>query len=488
MKYLVTNAFIARKLFDNQANRQLNMNTAFPLIALAVAIVSLALSSPSTVRPKKGSYLAPALLLVIALIAGWYWRADYANLLPGALAFGVGIVLMSTCRLLEGVRSGSAAAPGLAAAIAGFAGWLDPSYQLTAQLSLIAGLAIGAWSITDNAKRIGLPVGTALMASLFIAADLMGKKGLASDAGAITGTMFGLALAVSALLANVANKGENREMESMGAMASLVAIAVLVILGYVVGARLVENQAAWLIFGGSILAGGVLNWVVRPDGQDDTLSFLFAAIIWIGIATLAFSYLKGLGIAIAATGAVGTLMIMGNPRALLSTGPLLGLVFYRVLREAHPEATRALDIGQHYAVIGIAVGMVFALLPTEWLAKRSESAMRFGIGRVLWALTVGLIPVAMAVVLGAKGMVGFVAGLGFAALVEGLRNGTNLLPLLMTSGIAALVATSYGWLANLLDMTRETKQTAFYWMAGVGAILAILIAMVSKPESSTESQ
>ncbi|MCC7229441.1 MAG: hypothetical protein IT203_03540 [Fimbriimonadaceae bacterium] len=464
------------------------MNTAFPLIALAVAIVSLALSSPSTVRPTRSGFPAPVLLVLIALASGWYWRADYANLLPCAIAFGVGIALMGICRILEGLRSGWAAAPGLAAAIAGFAGWLDPSYQFEAQLALIAGLAIGAWSITDSVRKVGLPVGTALLASLFIATDLMGKKGLASDAGAISGTMLGLALAVSALLANVANKGGDREKESLGAMASLVAIGVLVILGYVVGARLVESQAAWLIFGGSILAGGVLNWVVRPDGRDDTLSFLFGGIIWIGIATLAFSYLKGFGIAIAAIGAVGTLMILGNPRALLSTGPLLGLAFYRVLREAHPEATRALDIGQHYAVIGIAIGMVSALLPSEWLATRSESVARFGLGRVLWALTIGLIPIAMAVVLGAKGIVGFVVGLGFAALVEGLRNGSNLLPLLMTGGMAALVATSYGWLENLLDMTRESKQAAFYWMAGVGAVLAILIAMVSKPEGTSESQ
>jgi len=82
-------------------------------------------------------------------------------------------------------------------------------------------------------------------------------------------------------------------------------------------------------------------------------------------------------------------------------------------------------------------------------------------------------------------MVGFVAGLGFAALIEGIRNGSSLIPLVLASALAAMTTVSYGWLTNLLDLTRETKQTAFYWIGGTALVLAILIASVSKADPTT---
>lgn len=85
-------------------------------------------------------------------------------------------------------------------------------------------------------------------------------------------------------------------------------------------------------------------------------------------------------------------------------------------------------------------------------------------------------------------MVGFVAGLGFAALIEGLRGGLNLMPILFAGALSAIVAVSYGWLTNLLDLTRESKQTAFYWMAGVALVVGVLIALVSKPDPESAEQ
>jgi hypothetical protein len=89
----------------------------------------------------------------------------------------------------------------------------------------------------------------------------------------------------------------------------------------------------------------------------------------------------------------------------------------------------------------------------------------------------------MAVVLGAKGIVGFVAGLGFAAFIDGLRGGSSILPIALTGGLGALVAVSYSWFTKLLDLTREEKQIAFYWIAGVALGLGALVALVSKPET-----
>lgn len=466
------------------------MNTAFPLIAIAVAVASLALSRPPETKPSKANPLAALVFIVLLVIAGFVWKADYANLLPAALSFAVGIAVAYVLRIVEGVRMSSAAAAfGFATALSGAAMWLDPSYMQTVQLAAIAGLGFGAWLSGDlRSPKLTLPLSTATAAAMIFAADFMGAKALQNEPGGATGTMLGLAGAIAAMIALVANRSEKSASGSLGFVQGFIGVGILLIFGYVVGGRLVESKEAWMIFNGSVVAAVLLHWVVRPDAKDDSLAFLIGSVIWIGIATLAFAFLKGFGMTIAATGAILTLLMLGNPRALLSAGPLIGLAFYRVLRESHPDAVRALDIGQHYAVVGVAFGVIAGLLPTEWIAKRYTETVQSGIGRLLWAVVLALLPVAMAVVLGAKGMVGFVAGLGFAALVEGLRNGSSLIPVVFAGGLAAIVAVSYDWLSKLLDLTREGKQTAFLWIAGVAIVLGILIALVSKPSEETEPQ
>jgi hypothetical protein len=327
-----------------------------------------------------------------------------------------------------------------------------------------------------------MPTAVAMFSAVIISADYMGQKALANDTGATTGTMFGLAGAIAALIALVANRSEKKGAETLVSVPRFIAIAILLILGFVVGYRLVASQAAWMIFVGSVIAATVLHWTIRPDGKDDSLAFLVGSVIWIGIATLSFSYLQGYGMAIASAAAVLTLLILGNPRALLAAGPLVGLTFYRVLRESHLDAVRALDIGQHYAVIGVAFGVVVALLPSEWLERRTTETTASLVGRCLWALTLGLIPVAMSVVLGAKGIVGFIAGLGFAGLVEGVRNRSGTIPIVMAGSLSALIVVAYGWLAKLLDLTRDEKQIAFFWIAGVATVLSLLIAISSRPD------
>ncbi|MBC8065389.1 MAG: hypothetical protein H7Y17_11195 [Chlorobia bacterium] len=467
------------------------MNTAFPLIAIAVAIAALALSFPPESKPpSKGLPISAILLILISAGSGFFWKDGFANALPAGLAFAGGVLLSVVFRFVEGMRVPSAAAAlGFAAAISGFAGWLDPSYAWTVQLAAIAGLAFGAWSTASlRDGETSLPLSVATFTSVIVAADFIGLKALNNEPGGMTGTMFGLAAAIAALIGLLAGRSDKKTGTTLGFMPGMIGVVLLLVLGYVVGGRLVESKEAWMIFDGAVLAAAVLHWVIRPDGKDDSFAFLIASVIWIGIATLAFSFLKGYGMAIASAGAVLTLLMLGNVRALLSAGPLVGLAFYRVLRESHPDAVRALDIGQHYAVIGVAFGVVAALLPGEWIARRSKESIQTDFGKVLWTLVLCLIPVAMAVVLGAKGMVGFVVGLGLAAFVEGLRGGRSLLPILFAGGLSAIVAVSYGWLTNLLDMTREGKQTAFYWMAGVALVLGVLIALVTKPDSEPTTE
>jgi len=461
------------------------MNSVLPFVAIAIALAALALSSPPDPKPAKVSPL-PILLALLAVAGGYYWRTNYENLLPAALAFAVGVVGAMVASYAEGIRSANgAAAAGFAACLSGFALWVDKSYMGEVQMGVVGGLALGAWG-SARSKAFSLPLATALFGAVFAAGDFMGAKALSTEPSSHWGTMAGLAVGIAGLVALLPARAEKRTDGSLPFLPGWLAVVLLLAFGYVVGARYLESTAVWMIFDGSVIAAAVLHWVIRPDGKDDTLAFLVATVIWIGIATLAFSYEKGFGMTVAAIGAVATLLLLGNSRALLSVGPLLGLVFYRVLRETFPDATRALDIGQHYAVIGLAFGIVLALLPVDWLAKRRGTGFASTMGRLVWALILSVAPAALAVVLGAKGMVGLVAGLGFAALVDGLRNGSSLVTLVLATALAAMTTISYGWLDNLLDMTRESKQVAFYWIGGVGVVLAVVLSLFSKTDPTPE--
>jgi hypothetical protein len=464
--------------------RQLNMNTALPLVALGIAVLSLLLAPRPEVKTGRVNFLPSILLIIVSVGPGIWWRELHPTVLPASLAFGGAVLLSLLLRMLEGARETSSAVElGLAAGIAGLVGWIDPAYVAPVQMAGIAGLGLGAWVAGDWRERhISMPTGVAIFAAVIISADFLGQKALSNSPGATTGTMLGLAGAVAALIALVANRSEKRGAENLVSTPKFIAVAILMILGFVVGYRLVASQEAWMIFLGAVVAAVVLHWTIRPDGKDDSLAFLIGAVIWIGIATLSFAFLKGYGMAIASVGAVMTLMILGNPRALCAAGPLLGLTFYRVLRESHGDAVRALDIGQHYAVIGVAFGLIVPLLPSEWLGRRLKETTASLVGRTIWALTLGLLPAGMAVVLGAKGIVGFVAGLGIAGLLEGVRNRNSIVPLIVASALSALVVVGYDWFAKLLDLTRQEKQIAFFWIAGITVVLALLIAIASRPD------
>jgi hypothetical protein len=174
------------------------------------------------------------------------------------------------------------------------------------------------------------------------------------------------------------------------------------------------------------------------------------------------------------------LTMLGRTRALLTMGPLAILVLYRVFRELHTDASRAIDIGQHYALIGLSIGVALPILAMEWRMSRTESSPKSAAASGLWTPAFLAVPFVSAVVLAAKGYVGVLTGLGFASLVEGLKGSSRLDSLALQLGIGASMVASFDWVSSKVDLARDEKVKTLVWVAAGIGLLALLITMLSR--------
>jgi hypothetical protein len=416
-----------------------------------------------------------ACLIVAAVVAGRIWGNGQIGLTEAGLGLALGMLLAVLAHAVEARQSLLGVAPlALAVAVAGSLHLVPQEAVLHGQLAAVFGAALGAWAlgVSDRTTR-GDAVAAALFLAVVVACDALAREAMTHQAGWRSGTAFGLAAAAVGLITALAMPRVKARRELVVAGLSLV---LLVAAGWVVGSYFVHLQDAVLLFAGALVAALIVHLLLPIEERPDALRFVLAVIVWIGLATWAFGLRRGYGMSVSLVGASALLLLLGNPRALLSTGPLVALVYYRIFRESHTDATRALDIGQHYAMIGIAVGAMLPLLPLEWARERRSS-----IAAGLWIALIAALPVFAAIILGPKGAIGMLAGLGLAAVVEGLRGERALNALTLAAGVAGLTALTYGWTTNLLEMTRDQKIQALLWMTPVTVVVAGAIALLSRP-------
>jgi uncharacterized membrane protein YeaQ/YmgE (transglycosylase-associated protein family) len=217
-----------------------------------------------------------------------------------------------------------------------------------------------------------------------------------------------------------------------------------------------------------VLAGLIVSWLLPDEEDPDILRRAIAAIIWCSVATVAYGEMKETGIALSLLGALVVIAI-GNLRAVTSLTVLIGLSFYRVFRATHPDIVRAIDIGQHYALIGVAVGMITAHLPQEWHRHHPyPEGKKASIGLAVWLLVLCSVPALVAMVLSEKGEIGFAMGLALASIVGQSR--AAKIPA-MVAGIGAFASLSYPLYEPLLEYSREDKVHGFE-IATVGLVVA----------------
>jgi len=462
------------------------MNIAFSLIALAAGIAASLFADRRRDEPRgalaASIFSTPRLLTILlvpalgALLSLWLkQKAD--GLMDVSMGLLIGAVVAIVAETVD--RGPESVAPlGFAVAATAMVHVLAKDTLLHVQLGLATGLGISAWMLSAGGQGRGASR-AALLGIAAIAGDYLGSKAEAFDAAGMSGTAFGLVVVIAGLLANSILPKDSQQV----LRGSLVAV----LLGggaVAVGKGMGHVGDAWLIFLVAIATGIVVHLLVDPNA--DSFKVLLASLIWLGAATASFGTGKGFGMAIALVGAAAIPLLLGNQRAILTLGPLAALVLYRVFRELYAADTKAIDIAEHYALIGFGAGVVLPLLPVEWGNRGRALAWSGAFAGLLWVALAVSAPFIAAVMLGAKGVIGFMFGLGFASVVAALKGSERIesLPFALSLGAAALAC--YGWLDPVMELARKEKQTYFLYIAVVIAIVAALIFLLSRNRTSVE--
>ncbi|HMS53937.1 MAG TPA: hypothetical protein PKA27_00925 [Fimbriimonadaceae bacterium] len=454
------------------------MNVAYlPWIAFGVAVLSIFATADPPQDDRKsgaslGSYAVLALVAALGVFGGMRFDTTLPGLSSAALGFGLGAVLAALCGGLglTFMRTAGNVAPlGLAVAAVAGCGWLGEG----APLGLVFGAAAAAWladfGMEDNPSPWAARA--AGFAGAIVATNLLGGA-WEGEWGKHAGTVVGICLVAAWIFGSFFGRKEPMRIGISTVLASVALyFAVTKILGF---SGLAEVGI------GALFIALVVGWMV-PDDEDGGFRPALGTVIWVAAATSAFGAYRGLGMGVGLCVAFATLAMLGKRRATLTLGPVALLVFYRVFREMHTDASRAFDIGQHYAIIGLLLGTLVPLLALEWLRGPGKQALGRATAGGLWMLLFLSAPLVSAILLGPKGVIGYLVGLGLASLVDSLKGERSVHGLTLGLGLAALSALSYTWLEPYLDLTRQEKVTTLAYVGGGIAVLAGLIFLLSIP-------
>lgn len=445
-----------------------------PAIAVAITVLSLFVpfaksEGDESSTPSPGAFLVLAILATAGVIAGLRYGSALPGLTGASLGFGLGSLLSALAGGLgfTALRRKADSVPlALALVAASATPWLGEG----GPLGLIIGAGLAAWLSGFGAERESpLATRSAAVCVAIVAANLLGAK-WPGTFGPQAGLILGTVAVGSWVIASLALQGIARIVLAVG----LAGVA-----GFLVCTRLLNASDLWMVFLGGIGLGALIAWFVDDSEPAGVFPAALACVMWVAGATAAFAYYKGLGMATLLIGGTVTIMALGRKLALSTLGPLVALVLFRVFREQYTEATRALDIGQHYAIIGLILGAMLPLLAYEWRQGPGLRASGRALAGASWVALFLFFPLAAGVLLGAKGTIGLLVGAGFAGAIGALRGDANGHATTLGAAFAAILVLGYGWIVPYMDLGRNDKLQTLVWLAGVVLVLSVLIAALS---------
>jgi hypothetical protein len=338
-----------------------------------------------------------------------------------------------------------------------------------AQLIAMIAAGIGAALLSSPMAGIGLVA--------VVLTDSLGKLGSSSDLLPMCGTVFG-AVALVTIAVCVMSKGK-------AVFATVVGTLLPIVLGLALGWFWLKDNSYGISIALGALAGLVLNAILPSATDRGAGQVTLGVLISVALATVTFSLARGTGMALTFFGAFTVLAVVGNMRAILVLGPLLGIALFRAFRTIHPELGRGFDIGQHYAILGLLLGMFAPLVLSDWQAK-TRTGVIAAVALGIWGIVFMVLPPFVAVFFATFGAAGFALGTGLSGSIEALRGSNSASTVSLGAGMSVAMIVSFGWLVNSLDLARDDKVRILMYVAGGLAIIAIVLAGLTK--ASTRSQ
>ncbi len=464
----------------------MKLESLLPILGLILAVAAIFVRDGAKPPEKTsrrdipvGAFLILAILVGVIVLGSFSGFGGMKDAFPVGLSFGIGAALAAVSYAI-GFLPGQSAA-GRAAPIAMAAATVSVLALLpypSMPLALAFGAAAAAWFLSIGKEEEPNPwaMRSAIAVIAIVALNNLGAQAGIGQYGPAAGTLMGLAAATAALLGGgIAAASKNEGLRSYSAL------AILVLAGWLVGDKLLTSSMALvLVAGGGVLAL-VINALVPEELEvTSSLRLVVASAIWISAGTAAFSFERGYGVALVFLSGVVMLLVAGNRRALLTMGPLGALVMYRVFRETHLDATKAFDIGQHYTMIGLTIGALLPVMAQEWL--RTVAKRGGFLALIAGALWIGLLligPVGVAILLGAKGVIGYLFGLGLAAVMEAVRGEKSAHALSLGLALSGIMNLLYDALAPYLELDRADKLAKLGWVGGAIVLLGVIIAVLS---------
>lgn len=354
--------------------------------------------------------------------------------------------------------------------------------------SFLFGASLGEASVDTAVKLGGLVAGLAVGA-------LPSLGSLKSRAGLVA-VIVAFAAGIATMIARIGYSAPANQIGVLTCWIALVALA-----GRWGAEQALAKKSVWPTFGVAVLIFGALGWVVVsvyfgqsdvanvviasvvavlvsawavPVGRSGVVSWGIASVIWLGLATFAFSQSFGFGMAVGGLFGVGCALLIGRADLLPAIGVMVGLSYYRLFREHNSEVVQAFDIGQHYALIGFILGVVVLVAFADGLLRRRGSwSGRGHIGAAIVGLIAAIIVVGASSFFGPKGAIGLIVGLSVAPMVARLTTAGSSWTVAGSMGLQAAVIVAYRPLTWDIELDREGKLRLLIWL---GASVIVLVA------------
>lgn len=455
-----------------------------PWLGLAIAAIGLFVQEKGGgSRPSATALLPLAFPPVVLGVAA----AVYANFVAGdlkdALFIFAGAAGVATLVSIVGLwRStstlgGLMVGLGLAAFVAGF----DIAGDPTRLGGLVAGFAAGA-----------LPA-----------------MGLGSLRAGVLALVLSFSAGVTTMIAKIGYSKPVHDIAVLFCFAGLLGAT-----AWLAGKRAIGDKAPWIARAIGVIVAVGLSWsvaafylgmgdlgyvvlvaavasvasamAIQPN-QSSIVPWGIAAVIWLGVATYAFSQSFGLGMSVAGLTGLVTCVVMGRLDLLPAIGIPVGLSYYRLFRENNSEIVQAFDIGQHYALIGFVLGVVAVLAVADGIARRKAHwGARGHIAAALIGLGAVVVVVGAAAFFGTKGAIGTVVGLSIAPIVARMTSTGSSWTLAAAAALQSALIVSYRPLAWDTSLDRDGKLKLLWVLSAivVGVFLALWALERTKKEAN----